>query len=275
MSVVLALQNLRRGHKRIPCSQNDAPARSRGTWQKICLLKNLDKSTFYSTVEAGAVGSRHPTVAMTANGEVQTFEEAKMQLLDETPAVLSLGKLCEDHGYSYEWVSGQKPRLTKEGKTITCKIDNHVPLVVPGWSANPGSSSSSKLPLRDQSSTDLSEEQRKMIAYGNGSDQSPKNPKPKTMRNTREMRMIDCEIFQSGWSRSQIISKMQKLLHPHKFIKTQIRNGLRKWQKSQGSIVFLLTSQNAEMRRLLENQTNKGSLRKTHWRSSTTRRKVW
>ena len=35
-----------------------------------------------------------------------------VQLLEETLAVLSLGKLCEDHGYSsYEWVSGHKPRL--------------------------------------------------------------------------------------------------------------------------------------------------------------------
>ena len=71
--------------------------------------------------------SRNPTVVLTANGEVQTHEEAPeyvhdlnlfvtVQLLEETPAVLSLGKLCEDHGYSYEWVNGQKPRLTKEGK---------------------------------------------------------------------------------------------------------------------------------------------------------------
>ena len=101
--------------------------------------------------------------------EVQTFEEAHMhvhdlglfvtvQLLDETPAVLSLGKLCEDHGCSYEWVSGQKPRSTKEGKTITCKNDNHVPLVAPDLSANSGSSTSSTSKLRDQSCTDLSEE---------------------------------------------------------------------------------------------------------------------
>ena len=31
-----------------------------------------------------------------------------VQLLEDTPAVLSLEKLCEEHGYSYEWVSGQK-----------------------------------------------------------------------------------------------------------------------------------------------------------------------
>ena len=70
-----------------------------------------------------------------------------VQLLDETPAVLSLGKLFEDHGYSHDWVSGQKPRLTPNGKTITCRVDNHVHLVVPVLSANPG----------DQFSTDLSE----------------------------------------------------------------------------------------------------------------------
>ena len=55
-----------------------------------------------------------------ANGEVRTYEEAQVyvddldlfvtvQLLEKTPAVLSLGKLFEDHGYSCEWVSGHKP----------------------------------------------------------------------------------------------------------------------------------------------------------------------
>ena len=50
-------------------------------------------------------------MVLTANGEVQTNEEAQVyvqdlnlfvtvQFLQETPAVVSLGKLCEDHGYS-------------------------------------------------------------------------------------------------------------------------------------------------------------------------------
>ena len=66
-----------------------------------------------------------------------------VQLLEETLAVLTQGKLCKDHGYSCEWVSGQEPRLTKEGKSIICKTDNFVPRVVPGLSVNSGSSSSS------------------------------------------------------------------------------------------------------------------------------------
>ena len=104
--------------------------------------------------------SRNPTVVLTASGEVQTNEEAQVfvhdldlfvtvQLLDETPAVLSLGKLCEDHGFSYEWVNGHKPRLTKVEKTFFCKTDNFVPLVVPRLSANSGSNSSSTSTLQE------------------------------------------------------------------------------------------------------------------------------
>ena len=66
-----------------------------------------------------------PTIVITANGEVQTHEEATvhvkelekfltMKVLEDTPAVLSLGKLCDGHGYSYEWINGQKPHLIKK-----------------------------------------------------------------------------------------------------------------------------------------------------------------
>ena len=37
----------------------------------------------------------------------------KVVLLEETPAVFSLEKLCEDHGYTYHWTSGQKPHLIR------------------------------------------------------------------------------------------------------------------------------------------------------------------
>ena len=53
-----------------------------------------------------------------------------MQLLDETRSVLSLGKHCKDHGCSYEWVSGQESRWTKNGRSIICKTNIFVPLVV-------------------------------------------------------------------------------------------------------------------------------------------------
>ena len=70
--------------------------------------------------------SRSPTTVITASGEVQTHEEATvyvkeldtfltMKVLEDTPAVLSLGKLCDEHGYSYEWINGQKPISLKTG----------------------------------------------------------------------------------------------------------------------------------------------------------------
>ena len=63
-----------------------------------------------------------PTIVITANGEVHTHEEATvhvkeldtlliMKVLEDTPAVLSLGKLCDENGNSYEWINGQKPHL--------------------------------------------------------------------------------------------------------------------------------------------------------------------
>ena len=63
-----------------------------------------------------------PAIVITANGEVQTHEEATvyvkelgmfftMKVLEDTPAVLSLGKLCDENGYSYEWTNCQKPHL--------------------------------------------------------------------------------------------------------------------------------------------------------------------
>ena len=69
--------------------------------------------------------SRSPTTVITANGEVQTHEEATVyvkefdifltsKVLEDTPAVFSLGKLCDKHGYSYEWINCQKPHLIKK-----------------------------------------------------------------------------------------------------------------------------------------------------------------
>ena len=93
-----------------------------------------------------------PMTVITAIGEVQTHEEATvyvkeldifltMKVLENTPAVLSLGKLCDENGYSYEWIHGQKPHLIKNGIRIQCDTENFVPIVVPGLSASSSSDS--------------------------------------------------------------------------------------------------------------------------------------
>ena len=106
--------------------------------------------------------SRSPTTVMTANGLVQTREEAtvyvkqldffvKVMFLEETPALLSLEKLCEDHGYTKHWISDQNTHLIRNGKRIDCNISNYVPFVVPGLSAS--SSSTAPSPTSSTSSS--------------------------------------------------------------------------------------------------------------------------
>ena len=75
-------------------------------------------------------------MVVTANGEVLTKEESTVYvkeldlfvtatLFEDTPAVLSQGKLCEDHGYNYHLTSGQTPQLIKNGRKIECNTANY------------------------------------------------------------------------------------------------------------------------------------------------------
>ena len=66
-----------------------------------------------------------------------------VQILEDTPGVLSLGKLCEEHGYSHEWTNGQKPQSTQNGKIIPCSTENFVPILVQGLATGSSSSSAS------------------------------------------------------------------------------------------------------------------------------------
>ena len=106
-----------------------------------------------------------PTIVITAYGEVQTHEEATvyvkeldilltMKVLENTPAVLSLGSFCDENGYSYEWINAQKPHLVQNGIRIQCNTENIVLIVVPGLSASLSSSSyqsTSRTPSRQES----------------------------------------------------------------------------------------------------------------------------
>ena len=90
-------------------------------------LHMISKKDLNSAELKTVTTSISPTTVITANGEVQTNEEATvhvkeldkiltMKVLEDTPAVLSLGKLCDEHGYSYEWIiNGPKPHLIKNG----------------------------------------------------------------------------------------------------------------------------------------------------------------
>ena len=253
--------------------------------KSVYKLKNSDKATSYSPVEARATPaptsksseerefvddsgasmhvlskkvlssdeletlrrSRIPATVVTGNGEVQTNEEAQVcvhdldlfvtvQVLDDTPAVLSLGKLCEEHGYACEWASGQKPRLTKQGKNLLCKAENFVPLGVPGLSSNSGTSSSSTSPPQDSSSASSAPERSDEPAPGNWHESPKTQNKNKKKgyqsslgrRFARPSRMVRGVHRQTRRNRSACT--------PHTFLRTQIRNVPQKWH--QGSTIM-------------------------------------
>ena len=75
-----------------------------------------------------------PTIVITANVDVQTHEEATVYVKEldtflstkvfaNKPAVLSLGKLCDENGYSYEWINGQKPTFhqKRDSDILQCR----------------------------------------------------------------------------------------------------------------------------------------------------------
>ena len=154
------------------------------------------------------------TIVITANGEVQTHEEATvyvkelnifltMKVLENTPAVLSLGKLCDENGYSYEWINGQKPHLIKNGIRVPCNTENFVPVVVPGLSSSSSGSSSSSASSSSPTVSEIQIREREdridnditpvqvSCSVGDGSGQpdetqANKNPKPNKKETTIE-----------------------------------------------------------------------------------------
>ena len=206
---------------------------------------------------------------MTANGEVQTREEATVHvkelylfvtvmLLEETPAVLSLGKLCEDDGYTNHWTSGQKPHLTKKGKRINCKIANYVPFVVlslstsSSTSSSPASSTSSSQdtvistenPAKERSEI-VSEESR-----GNPSRGSAEKENTKKMKTTKNCEVNYCKIRRNGCRISRRIWLIRMFNHintlPSLLMNYQWSRE-RKWYRVLASIVSFLTSRKTEI----------------------------
>ena len=77
-----------------------------------------------------------PLELNTANGEISVEWEAKTRvkeignelvtvlLLDDTPAVLSLGRLCDTNGFTFHWSSTEVPYLQKpSGSKIYCPVE--------------------------------------------------------------------------------------------------------------------------------------------------------
>ena len=132
------------------------------------LMHTISKQDLNSAELETVTTSRSPTTVITANGGVQTNEEATvyvkeldifftMKVLEDAPAVLSLGNLCDEHGYSYEWINCQKPHLIKNGFRLQCNTENFVPNVVLGLSASSSSSLPTSTPTTSSTEIDHSD----------------------------------------------------------------------------------------------------------------------
>ena len=110
--------------------------------------------------------SKKTIMVATAKGEVQTKEEATVHvreldlfvtvmLRENTPgSSFHLENSAKKYGYSFHWMSGQKPHLIKNGKKFHCDTSNHAPFVVPGLSTSSSTSSTSSTSSSQETVTD-------------------------------------------------------------------------------------------------------------------------
>ena len=118
-----------------------------------CGFRSINAHVEQKRPELCRIGHRQVSTSPTTTVYVKELDVfVAVKLLEDTPAVLSLGKLCEDHGYSYEWTSVQKPQLIKDGRRKKCSTENYVPIVVLGLSTGSSSSATPTYPTGSSSS---------------------------------------------------------------------------------------------------------------------------
>ena len=167
--------------------------------------------------------SRSSTTVVAANGVVRTNDEATVyvkemnlfvtvKLLEDTLAVLSLGKLCQDHGYSSEWTNGQKPQLFKDGRRMQCGTENNVPIVVPGLSTGSSSSTTQTSPAslpQDSVVPTLHSASTRSESTSSTVRRDPLHEPAETektqtkMETTKHYGETRCMICQNGWKNFQ------------------------------------------------------------------------
>ena len=207
-----------------------------------CRFRCIDAHDEQRRIKMGAIKrSITPTVVLSANGE---------------PAVQSQGKLCEDHGHSYEWVSGQWPRLIEISYLLS--FQDHPPILeaVRSPHRNHRTRSSS---LSSGSVLERSDEQairRLEQETLNIQNHNKRRNDEKERSAGRSSLLVDGVQRKSG---GRVACTRTQFLGIR--LGTSCRSG-NKIKEAQYP-----TSQ--------ETQNNKGSLQTTHWRSSTTRRKLW
>ena len=231
-----------------------------------------------SLAEMDTQKSRNPTTVVTANVYVQTNEEAQVcvhdidlfvtvQLLEDTPALQSLGTPDEENGSSYGWQSGQKTRLTQSGREFLCKSEHFVPLVAPGLSSSFGTSSSSTSPPQDSSDTSS------IPATQRSDKQAPEDhrdsAKSQNKKQKGEQQASNGRLFARPSGMAKGVHRKSRR-HRYACVRTRCL-GLR-FGTSYESGIKVKEAQylnplptRVKLRTMLANQDDKGSLKKAHW----------
>ena len=249
-----------------------------------------------------------PTIVITAFGEVQDAMKGpqftsknwtiflSMQILEDTPAVLSLGKLGDEHGYSYQWINGQKNHISlKNGIRIQCNTENFVPVVDPGLSATPSGSSTST--STSPSGQEIGHSDHHPAIESSESVDRQARGKPYTSETAEELLHEPTEMPKTKKSEdheqvrrspcSDILERLQEFRenlvdervpeHRDSHASSSHEPSLepvRSVDLGKHSVYYSLPER-PKLRDLPKDQNYKSPVQKTYWRSRTSCRKCW
>ena len=273
MSAIRALPDWRRGHNSKPCNKNDAPGEQRGTWWKClpaqeCGESHVLLSFWNKATPAHVLKITRGTRIRGCFRSINAHTEQKGFGLRGT----------ENTDTSWVGQRSEKPRLTKQGKKIIWKTDTFVHLLVPGLSNSGTRSSSTPLP-QDSSSTSSSPATERSDEPAPGiwleTDPITQNQNKKRDNNqASDDRLRDLPEWLEEFTDNLEDTEMFAAAHTH-------FSGLRFGTSFESGInikedkYLYSLPKRPKLWSMLAKQNYKGSLQKTHWRSSTSCRNVW
>ena len=99
---------------------------SREGWKRV---KEAIEEVYLATASGTEAASRELTGHFDVLGSVRLVHK----VLKDSPAVVSMGRLIEDHGFSFHWMHGSTPVLIfPDGERLELPCHGHVPYLPPG-----------------------------------------------------------------------------------------------------------------------------------------------
>ena len=160
-----------------------------------------------------------------------------LMLLENTLAVLSLGKLCEEFGYSYHWTSGQNHISSKMARHFIATIRSSTSSTSP-TSSSQESVNDAEIPAIRRSESASEESLAREDPWHRSAEIEP----PKKMT-TKNYRVMSCKACQIGY-RSSSMDWLMKVFQNTEIFPVLLMNYF--WSREQkwyrvNTAFFLLT----------------------------------